>query len=150
MLGFHINPWIGWCWCFFTPIFCSVSLCIFFLYIVFYICLFGLATWLIQVVILLQNSRFFPMWFVQTGFLPMMVSLRYDLFLITCLFLVHLYLQLRDVYATFLWRIRVSRMGHGGWLAVDSIVSIIHSCCDDIQVDGYQWNYQRGKHNWTN
>ncbi|KAL9966641.1 hypothetical protein ACROYT_G024749 [Oculina patagonica] len=23
MLGFRINPWIGWCWCFFAPIFCS-------------------------------------------------------------------------------------------------------------------------------
>lgn len=22
MLGFRINPWIGWCWCFFAPIFC--------------------------------------------------------------------------------------------------------------------------------
>ena len=25
MLGFRINPWIGWCWCFLAPIFCSVS-----------------------------------------------------------------------------------------------------------------------------
>ncbi|XP_022796296.1 sodium- and chloride-dependent creatine transporter 1-like [Stylophora pistillata] len=23
MLGFRINPWIGWCWCFLAPIFCS-------------------------------------------------------------------------------------------------------------------------------
>lgn len=23
MLGFRINPWIGWCWCFMAPIFCS-------------------------------------------------------------------------------------------------------------------------------
>ena len=25
MLGFRINPWIGWCWCFFAPSFCAVS-----------------------------------------------------------------------------------------------------------------------------
>lgn len=25
MLGFRINPWIGWCWCFLAPMFCSVS-----------------------------------------------------------------------------------------------------------------------------
>ena len=24
MLGFRINPWIGWCWCFFAPTFCAV------------------------------------------------------------------------------------------------------------------------------
>ena len=24
MLGFRINPWIGWCWCFFAPAFCLV------------------------------------------------------------------------------------------------------------------------------
>lgn len=24
MLGFRINPWIGWCWCFLAPIFCMV------------------------------------------------------------------------------------------------------------------------------
>ncbi|XP_058969883.2 sodium- and chloride-dependent taurine transporter-like [Pocillopora verrucosa] len=23
MLGFRINPWIGWCWCFLAPMFCS-------------------------------------------------------------------------------------------------------------------------------
>lgn len=23
MLGFRINPWIGWCWCFFAPSFCA-------------------------------------------------------------------------------------------------------------------------------
>lgn len=23
MLGFQINPWIGWCWCFFAPSFCA-------------------------------------------------------------------------------------------------------------------------------
>ncbi|KAJ7380047.1 hypothetical protein OS493_010754 [Desmophyllum pertusum] len=22
MIGFRINPWIGWCWCFFAPMFC--------------------------------------------------------------------------------------------------------------------------------
>jgi len=24
MLGFRINPWVRWCWAFFTPVFCLV------------------------------------------------------------------------------------------------------------------------------
>ena len=60
------------------------------------------------------------------------------------IFVVYLHLQPRDVFPAHVWYIRVPRMGHGDWLAIYSIIIIVHSCCDDIQTDEHYWNYQRG------
>ena len=63
--------------------------------------------------------------------------------------LVHLHLQRGHVYASQVWFVRVSRMGHGECLAVDDVIFVTNSFCDDLQVDEYQWYYFRGKQRFT-
>lgn len=58
---------------------------------------------------------------------------------------VYLHLQSCDLFAAQVWLVCVSRMGHGHWLAVDSVIFAADSCCDDIQADEYHWYYFRGK-----
>lgn len=59
MLGFRINPWIGWCWCFFAPMFCA------------FIFIFNLATYSP----LKYGSYVFPGWGMAIGWLLTVSSL---------------------------------------------------------------------------
>ena len=59
--------------------------------------------------------------------------------------LVYLRLQPCDLFAAQVWLVRISRLGHGHWVAVDSVIFIADSCCDDLQADEYHWHYFRGK-----
>ena len=46
-----------------------------------------------------------------------------------------------DVFPTQVIQERVSWLGTGDWLAFNSIISMVNSCCDDIQTDEHHWNY---------
>ncbi|XP_015773564.1 PREDICTED: sodium- and chloride-dependent GABA transporter 3-like [Acropora digitifera] len=59
MLGFRINPWIGWCWCFFAPTFCA------------FIFIFNVATY----TPLKYGSYVFPAWGMAIAWLLTMSSL---------------------------------------------------------------------------
>ncbi|XP_029204695.2 sodium- and chloride-dependent GABA transporter 2-like [Acropora millepora] len=59
MLGFRINPWIGWCWCFFAPTFCA------------FIFIFNVATY----TPLKYGSYVFPGWGMAIAWLLTMSSL---------------------------------------------------------------------------
>ncbi|XP_068754235.1 sodium- and chloride-dependent taurine transporter-like isoform X1 [Montipora capricornis] len=59
MMGFRINPWIGWCWCFFAPMFCA------------FIFIFNLVTY----TPLSYGKYVFPGWGMAIGWLLTVSSL---------------------------------------------------------------------------
>ena len=155
MLGFRINPWIGWCWCFFAPMFCAVcrfcylflSMDSIFVYYWFLITLHvRVFTKVAKAGIYWQNNN------AAEFFVIILSTERICLFCyILMILLVYLHLQPCDLFAARVWLVRVSRMGHGHWLAVDSVIFIADSWCDDLQADEYHWHYFRGKQrrNWV-
>ena len=57
---------------------------------------------------------------------------------------VYIHLPICDVFPTVVWRIQVSRLGPGDWLAADVNLVVFNSRGDDIQANQYHWNYERG------